>query len=58
MPSTVRPVTTLPADVIGDETAAAIADAGIEPTRVLVQVHQRVYVANGRPSGHYRPGRR
>lgn len=46
----------LPAGVIGDETAAAIAAADIEPTQVLVQVHQRAYVANGRPSGHYRPG--
>jgi hypothetical protein len=46
----------LSGDVIGDETAAAIAAAGIEPARVLVQAHQRVYVDNGRPSGHYRPG--
>lgn len=49
-------MTMLTPDVISDETAAAIAAAGMEPARVLVHVHQRAYVSNGRPSGHYRPG--
>jgi hypothetical protein len=56
MRSYVQRMTMLTGDVISDETAAAIAAAGIEPERVLVHVHQRAYVPNGRLSGHYRPG--
>jgi hypothetical protein len=48
-------VTLLANDAIQEEVAAALADAGFEAEQVFLHVHEREYMPNGRPSGHYRP---